>query len=80
MGRMAPGWAWLGYRVSPAGLQVAQAMVERCVARARRLYEQQPGGAQPLARLGASVQRLLAVGVSGSPADLVGQGDAGHSL
>jgi hypothetical protein len=55
-------------------------MVERCVARARRLYEQQPGGAQPLARLGASVQRLLAVGVSGSPADLVGQGDAGHSL
>ena len=40
IGRIAKGFAWLGYQLSPNGLRVAKATVERFAARISRLYEQ----------------------------------------
>ena len=57
IGKIARGLTLLGDHLRPQGLTVARQTVERFVARARQLYEQQPGGAEAAARLGAYGQR-----------------------
>ena len=42
IGRVERGFDFLGYHFSPAGLAVAEETVARFVARAIRLYEQEP--------------------------------------
>ena len=49
IGRIARGFTFLGYHISPSGITVARQTVERMVARARQLYEQRPGGTVQLA-------------------------------
>ena len=44
IGRVERGFDFLGYCFSPAGLTVAAPTMERFVARAARLYEQEPSG------------------------------------
>jgi hypothetical protein len=56
IGRIARGFTFLGYQISPQGITVARQTVEHMVARARQLYEQRPGGTAA-ARLGAYVRR-----------------------
>ncbi len=52
IGRIERGFDFPGYHFSPAGLTVAKEA--RFVARATRLYEQEPGEADASARLGLS--------------------------
>ena len=40
IGRISRGFDFLGYAFTPAGLEVSQPAVERCVQRVSRLYEQ----------------------------------------
>ena len=42
IGRIERGFDFLGYHFNPAGLTVAKATIEKFVARATRLYEQEP--------------------------------------
>ena len=49
----------VGYHFGPERLEVARKTVERFVARARQLYEQEPGEPIASARLGAYVQRWV---------------------
>jgi hypothetical protein len=48
---------FLGYHLAPGRLTLAQATVERFVARAHRLYEQERGKPEGFPRLGAYVRR-----------------------
>ena len=57
-GRIDTGFEFLGYHVGPEGLRVARKTVERFVARAHQLYEQEPGECVS-ARLGAYVRRWV---------------------
>ncbi len=57
IGRIERGFNFLGYHFGPDGLSVAKKTVENFVARAIRLYEQEPGEALASARLGSYVQR-----------------------
>ena len=57
IGRIAKRFDFLGYHFSPEGLSVARLTVERFVARACQLYEQEPPGQAALDRLGAYVRR-----------------------
>ncbi len=57
IGRIEKGFDFLGYHFGPDGLSVAKKTVENFVARAIRLYEQEPGEALASARLGSYVQR-----------------------
>ncbi len=57
MGRIERGFDFLGYRFGPAAVSVAVKSVERFVARAIRLYEQEPGAALASARLDSYVRR-----------------------
>jgi hypothetical protein len=50
------GFEFLGYHFRPGTLTVAQKTVERFVARAIRLYEQEPGESCDSSRLGTYVQ------------------------
>jgi hypothetical protein len=59
VGRIERGFDFLGYHFSPAGLSVAVKSVEQFVARAIRLYEQEPREALASARLGLYVRRWL---------------------
>jgi len=59
IGRVERGFDFLGYRVSPSGLTVAEETLRRFVARVTRLYEQgrgRPGGSAPL---GSYVRRWV---------------------
>ena len=57
IGRIEKGFDFLDYHLRPGRLAVAQKTVDRFVERARRLYEQGPGGGLASARLGRYVQR-----------------------
>ena len=57
IGRIKRGFDFLGYQFRPGQLSVAQKTMEQFVARAVRLYEQEPGEALPSARLGLYVRR-----------------------
>ena len=46
VGRIEKGFDYLGYHFSPDGLRVAKATIEKCLMRAARLYEQEPGEAR----------------------------------
>ncbi len=59
IGRIERGFDFLGYHFGPAGLSVAVKSVEQFVARATRLYEQEPGEAFASSRLGLYVKRWL---------------------
>jgi RNA-directed DNA polymerase len=59
IGRIERGFDFLGYHFGPAGLSVATATIERFVARAVRLYEQEPGELLASARLGLYVRRWV---------------------
>ncbi len=49
----------IGYHFGPEGLTLAAKTIERFVARAIRLYEQEPGEALASARLGLYVRRWV---------------------
>ncbi len=53
------GFDFLGYRFVPDRITVAAATIERFVALAIRLYEQEPGEADASARLGSYVRRWV---------------------
>ena len=55
--RVERGFDFLGSRLSPSGLTVAEETLRRCVARAARLYEQGRGGPGGSAPLGSYVRR-----------------------
>ena len=59
IGRIEKGFDFLGYHFGPDGLSVAQKTMEQFVARAIRLYEQEPGEALASARLGLYVKRWV---------------------
>ncbi len=59
IGRIETGFDFLGYRFGPDGLSVAKKTFENFVARAIRLYEQEPGEAFASARLGLYVRRWV---------------------
>jgi RNA-directed DNA polymerase len=57
IGTIEKGFDFLGYHLRPEGLRVAQATLEKFIARATQLYEQGPSGRLASARLGEYVQR-----------------------
>ena len=56
IGRIERGFDFLGYHFHPDGLSVAKKTIENFVARAIRLYEQEPG--EPLDSSRSTVVRL----------------------
>jgi hypothetical protein len=74
VGRTGRGFDFLGYHFGPEGFTVAAKTIEQFVARAIRLYEQQPGEACASARLGLYVRRWLRWAAAGLG------GDAGTDL
>ncbi len=59
IGRIELGFDSLSYHFGPAGFTVAAKTIEQFVARAVRLYEQEPGEALASARLGSYVRRWV---------------------
>ncbi len=59
VGRIDKGFDFLGYQLSAAGLGVAKPTLDKFVARARRLYEQERRKRQPSSPLAVYVQRWL---------------------
>ncbi len=59
IGRTERGFDFLGYHFGPDGLCLAKKTVENFVARAIRLYEQEPGEVLASARLGLYVRRWV---------------------
>ena len=59
IGRIGKGFDFLGYHFGVRGLTMAARTVENFVARAIRLYEQEPGEALASARLGLYVRRWV---------------------
>ncbi len=59
IGRIERGFDFLGYQFRPDRLGVAAKTIENFVARAIRLYEQEPGEACASARLGLYVERWV---------------------
>jgi RNA-directed DNA polymerase len=57
IGRAAKGFDFLGYRLSPQGLAVAEQTRQRFVERAARLQEQERTGRAPPGALGSYVRR-----------------------
>jgi len=57
IGRIERGFDFLGYHFSPDGISVARKTVENFVARATRLYEQEPRVSTRPSRLGLCVER-----------------------
>ncbi len=76
IGRIERGFDFLGYHFGPAGLSVAAKTIERFVARAIRLYEQEPGEALASARLGLYVRRWVGWAGAGVPGRGSSAGDA----
>ncbi len=65
VGRIEKGFDFLGYHFNPAGLTVAHETFVRFVARATRLYEQEPEEAFASTRLGLYVRRWVGWAVGG---------------
>ena len=59
VGRIEPGFDLLGCHFRPGELSVTIKTIENFVARATRLYEQEPGEAFASARLGLYVRRWV---------------------
>ncbi len=59
VGRTERGFDFLGYHFGPEGFTVAAKTIEQFVARAIRLYEQEPGEADASARFGLYVRRWV---------------------
>ncbi len=59
IGRIEKGFDFLGYHFGPDGLSMATRTVENFVARAIRLYEQEPGGPFGSSRFGLYVRRWV---------------------
>ncbi len=66
IGRVEKGFDFLGYHISPEGLSLAKKTVENFVARATRLYEQEPREPHDSSRLGLYVGRWCRMGAIGS--------------
>ena len=71
IGPIERGFDFLGYHFNPAGLTVARETVVRFVARAVRLYEQEPGEAFASARLGLYVRRWVRWVSAGLPSAMI---------
>ncbi len=56
IGRVEKGFDFLGYHISPEGLSLAKKTVENFIARAIRLYEQEPEEPHGSSRLGLYVK------------------------
>jgi len=67
VGRIAKGFGFLGYHLSPDGLTVAQKTLDTFVAWVRQLYEYEPGEGVS-ARLSAYAQRWVRWVTAGVPA------------
>ena len=67
IGRIERGFDFLGYPFGPDGLSVAAKTVENFVARAIRLYEQEPGEANGSSRFGEYVRRWAGWAGAGLP-------------
>ncbi len=65
VGRIERGSDFLGYRFSPAELSLAEKTIERFMARATRLYEQEPREACASTRFGLYVRRWIGWARSG---------------
>ncbi len=74
IGRIEKGFDFLGYHFGTDGLSVARKTIEQFIARAIRLYEQEPEEACASARLGLYVRRWVRWAAAGLG------GDAGTSL
>ena len=59
IGRVEKGFDFLGYHISPEGLSLAKKTVENFIARAIRLYEQEPGEGFASSRIGLYVGRWV---------------------
>src|SRR5947199_4018899 len=68
IGRVEKGFDFLGYRLWPDRIRVAQATVERFLARVTRLYEQGRGRPLGLAPLRSYVRRWMGWTGAGVPA------------
>ena len=68
IGRVEKGFDFLGYCLWPDRLTVAQATVERFLARVTRLYEQEQGRPLRSAPLGSYVRRWMRWTGAGVPA------------
>ncbi len=82
IGRIEKGFDFLGYHFGPDGLSVAKKTIENFVARAIRLYEQEPGEACASARFGLYVERWVrwaGAGVPGANSDCITTAEAGGS-
>ena len=60
IGRIERGFDFLGYHFRPNRLSVAAKTIENFVARALRLYEQEPGEPLDSSRLGVYVKHWVA--------------------
>ncbi len=76
VGRTERGFDFLGYHFGPEGFTVAAKTIERFVARAIRLYEQEPGEVHPSSRLGLYVQRWVRWARTGLPITAAWKSDA----
>ncbi len=56
IGRVEKGFDFLGYHISPEGLSLAKKTIENFIARAIRLYEQEPREPNDSSRLGLYVK------------------------
>ena len=69
IGRVEKGFEFLGYQITPEGLEVATRTFERFLEHAIRLYEREPGEAfSDNSRLGKYVRRWLAWRQAAMPA------------
>jgi hypothetical protein len=59
IGRIERRFDFLGYHFSPEGLTLAAKTIEQFVARAFRLYEQEPGETEASSRFGLYVRRWV---------------------
>ena len=59
MGRTEKGFDFLGYHFNPDGLSVAEKTIEKFLARASRLYEQEPEEPYDSSQLGLYAKRWL---------------------
>src|SRR5437867_579605 len=67
IGRVERGFDFLGYRVSPSGLTVAEETLRRFVARVTRLYEQEGDRRAAAVSLGLYVRRWMRWAPAGLP-------------
>ena len=73
IGRIEKGFDFLGYRISPDGLSVAQPTLDRFVEKATRLYEQAKGQPEGSPLPGLYVSKWLKWTTAGFPVGRVAQ-------